>query len=279
MTSRRAAAALLMVALALGACSSNDKATAPAPGSSTGASASATRPLRILVSNDDGVDAPGLDSLVQALTAEPDVVVTVVAPAENQSGTGGRTSPGTVPASETKTHSGYPAVAVQGFPADAVIRGLTLAKERPDVVITGTNAGQNLGPFIDISGTIGAARAAAQQGIPALAVSAGLGDSIDFATATADAVQWVRDHRAALTAATRPAATVDNLNAPTCPTGHVRGVVQVTPDGAAPQADALAAPDCTSTAAPPGTDVAAFHAGFATLSTVPVTPAVPPNGG
>jgi 5'-nucleotidase len=170
-------------------------------------------------------------------------------------------------------------VAVQGFPADAVIRGLTLTKERPDVVIAGTNAGQNLGPFIDISGTIGAARAAARQGIPALAVSAGLGDSIDFATATADAVQWVRDHRAALTAATRPPATVDNLNAPTCPSGHVRGVAQVTADTGAAQADALAAPDCTSTAAPPSTDVAAFHAGFATLSTVPITPSVPATGG
>jgi 5'-nucleotidase len=268
----------MAAALAVAACS-NDKAAAPSPGGSSAGtlSASASRPLRILVSNDDGVDAPGLDALVQALTAEPDVVVTVVAPAQNQSGTGGKTSPGTVPASEAKTHGGYPAVAVQGFPADAVIRGLTLAKERPDVVITGTNAGQNLGPFIDISGTIGAARAAAQQGIPALAVSAGLGDSIDFATATADAVQWVRDHRAALTASNRPAATVDNLNAPTCPTGHVRGVAQVTPDTGAPQADALAAPDCTSTSPQPSTDVAAFHAGFATLSTVPVP--VPPNGG
>jgi len=270
---------VLIVAITIGACS-GDKARPPSSvgsASSAVASVAASRPLRILVSNDDGVDAPGIDALVQALVAEPDVVVTVVAPAQNQSGTGGKTTPGTVPASEAKTHSGYPAIAVEGFPADAVIRGLTLAKDRPDVVITGTNAGQNIGPFIDVSGTVGAARAAAQRGIPALAVSAGLGASIDFATVTADAVQWVREHRAALVASPPPRATVDNLNAPTCPSGHVRGLAQVTPDPAAPQADALAAPDCTSTEPQPATDVAAFHVGFATLS--PVSVPVAPTGG
>jgi 5'-nucleotidase len=176
-----------------------------------------------------------------------------------------------VPASEAKTRSGHPAIAVDGFPADAVIRGLELSKERPDIVITGTNAGQNIGPSIDLSGTVGAARAAAQRGIPALAVSAGLGDPIDFATATADAIQWLRDHRAALVASPPPPASVENLNAPTCASGHVRGVVDVTPDATASLGDALAAPDCTSAAAPPATDVAAFHVGFATLSSVPVT--------
>ncbi len=102
--------------------------------------------------------APGIDALVNALIAEPDVTVTVVAPAENQSGSGGNTTPGTLAASNATTASGYAATAVQGFPADAVIYGLTtVLKERPDVVITGTNAGQNIGPAIDVSGTIGAA--------------------------------------------------------------------------------------------------------------------------
>ena len=259
--------------LSVGACS-DDKAATPATAAASSSSAPApvaARTLRILVSNDDGVGAPGIDSLVNALAAEPDVSVTVVAPAENQSGSGGKTSSDALTASEAKTAGGYPAVAVHGFPADAVIYGLNaVLKERPDVVISGTNAGQNIGPFIDVSGTVGAARAAAQRGIPALAVSAGLGDPIDFATATADAVQWLRDHRTTLLASPAPPASVDNLNAPTCPTGHARGVVTVTADTTASQPDALAAPDCTSTVpAPPG-DVAAFHVGFATLSTVPL---------
>jgi 5'-nucleotidase len=238
------------------------------------ADAEARRPLRILVSNDDGVAAPGIDALVKALVAEPNVTVTVVASAENQSGSGAKTTPDGVTASDTTTASGYPAVAVQGLPADAVVHGLTVVlEERPDLVISGANAGQNLGPFLDVSGTIGAARAAAQRGIPALAVSAGLGDPIDFTIATSDAIQWLRDHRAALIASTAAPTSVDNLNAPTCPTGQVRGLVDVTADTAAPQADALAAPDCTSTVAAPSTDVAAFLVGYATLSQVPRQPA------
>jgi len=82
-------AAFLVGALLLfAACSDDDKARpAPSPSSS---SAPASEPastgnpsLRILVSNDDGVAAPGIDALVTALLAEPDVIVTVVAPAEN----------------------------------------------------------------------------------------------------------------------------------------------------------------------------------------------------
>ena len=269
-------ALIAVVALLFASACGDDKAAPPASsaGSSAAPSAStppAERPLRILVSNDDGVGAPGIDALVNALVAEPNVTVTVVAPAENQSGSGGKTSPGPVTASDAKTASGYPAVAVQGFPADAVIHGLTnVLDDRPDVVITGPNAGQNLGPFVDVSGTIGAARAAAQRGIPALAVSAGLGDPIDFETATADAVQWLRDHRAALVASPGPQASVDNLNAPTCPSGRVRGLATVTVDPTAPAEDALAVPDCSSTAPAPAGDVAAFHLGFATLSPVPL---------
>ena len=272
MSSKRVAA--LCVTLVLLGCSSDSKpaASSSSSGSAPVAAATARRPLRILVSNDDGVDAPGLDALVQALTAEPDVEVTVVAPAQNQSGTGGKTTPGTVPARDAKTLGGHAAVAVQGYPADAVIRGLALLKQRPDVVITGANAGQNIGPAIDLSGTVGAARAAAQRGIPALAVSAGVGDPIDYTTVVADAIQGVREHRAALVADPPPAATVENLNAPTCATGRVRGLVQVTPDASASLGDAVATADCTSTAAQPATDVAAFHVGFATLSSVPATP-------
>lgn len=282
MTTRRAALVLTVAVLVIGGCSDSKTASPAANASSSSAasqsqsasaSAAASRPLRILVSNDDGFAAPGIDALVNALIAEPDVAVTVVAPAENQSGSGGKTTSGALTATSVTTASGYAATSVQGFPADAVIYGLTaVLKERPDVVITGTNAGQNIGPAIDLSGTIGAARAAAQRGIPALAVSAGFGDPIDYATPSAEAVQWLRDHRTALLASPAPAGSVDNLNAPTCPAGQVRGLVNTTPDPTAPLADAIAAPDCTSTVPAPATDVAAFHAGFATLEPVPLQP-------
>jgi len=260
----------MFVLLLVGACSDDTKPTSAASSSS----ASAPRVLRILVSNDDGVTAEGIDALVQALVAEPDVSVTVVAPTENQSGTGGKTTPTPVTAHDVTTLSGYRAVAVDGFPADAVVYGLTtVLHERPDLVITGTNAGQNIGPFIDISGTVGAARAAAQRGVPALAVSAGLADEIDFQTASQFAVEWLREHRGALVAGTAAPTTVSNLNAPSCNIGHIRGVAEVTPDPTVPTAQALASSDCTSTVAQPPTDVAAFLDGFATLSELPLQPA------
>jgi 5'-nucleotidase len=268
---------LIVAVLLLIAACSDDKASPTASSASASSeqpAAAAARPLRILVTNDDGVGAPGIDLLVNALVAEPNVAVAVVAPAENQSGSGGTTSPGPLTASEATTASGYPATAVHGFPADAVLYALNaVVTERPDVVISGTNAGQNLGPFIDVSGTVGAARAAAQHGIPALAVSAGLGEPIDFATATAAAVQWLHEHRDGLVASPAPPAFVENLNAPTCPSGTVRGLALVSPNATAPGGDALAAPDCTSTADAPTDVVGSFHVGFATLSPVALQPA------
>jgi 5'-nucleotidase len=228
----------------------------------------------VLVSNDDGVAAPGIDALVKALSAEPATQVTVVAPAANQSGTGGKTSPGPVTATQTTTASGYPATSVDGFPADAVDYGLTnMLTSPPDLVISGANAGQNLGPVVDISGTVGAARAAAQQGIPALAVSAGTGNPIDFAGAVNAAISWLRDHRDQLLASPAPPTSVTNLNVPTCAAGSVRGQVTVAADLTAPTDVAVSPADCTSTAPAAPTDVPSFHDGFATLSEIGIRPA------
>ena len=120
---------------------------------------------------------------------------------------------------------------------------------------------------------MGAARAAAQRGVPALAVSAGLADEIDFQTASQLAVEWLRGHRGALVAGGPPPMTLSNLNAPSCTIGHVRGIAEVTPDPSVPAEQALASSDCTSTVAQPPTDVAAFLDGFATLSELPLQPA------
>ena len=132
--------------------------------------------LTVLVTNDDGVGAPGINAVVQGLRTLPKTQVTVVAPLMNQSGTGGKTTPGKLTVTKATTASGYPARAVAGYPADTVTwavkdHGISF---RPDLVVSGINFGQNIGPLADLSGTVGAARAAVKLGIPALAASQGV---------------------------------------------------------------------------------------------------------
>ena len=191
---------LFVPAIALGACSSSSSkqgsATTTTP---TTTAAAAATPLRVLVTNDDGVHAPGIDALVQALRALPQLTITVVAPAVNQSGTGGKTTNGTLTTASTTTASGYPATAVRGYPADTIRWAIDDhgVAQRPDVVLSGVNNGQNIGTFIKVSGTVGAAHAAAARGIPALAVSAGLGAPTNFAAGAHQAILWLDAHRAA----------------------------------------------------------------------------------
>src|SRR4029079_8128689 len=138
-----------------------------------------TTPLRILVTNDDGVAAPGLAALVDALQALPDVEVTAVAPATNQSGVGDRFSTTPLTVTPATTANGDAATAVAGTPADSVLYAIEVAMSLPPhVVVSGTNLGQNLGDITTISGTVGAARTANRLGVPGIAVSAGLGTNI-----------------------------------------------------------------------------------------------------
>src|SRR5580704_6571283 len=85
-------------------CSAAKTATPPT------ATPLADRTLTVLVTNDDGVGAPGIDAVVNGLRALSHTQVTVVAPATNQSGTGSKTTPGTLTATKAKTASGYPAM-------------------------------------------------------------------------------------------------------------------------------------------------------------------------
>ena len=222
--------------------------------------------LRILVTNDDGVDAAGLDALVEELRDLKRVKVTVVAPATNQSATGDQTTPGELTTSETTTASGYPAIAVEGFPADTVDFALDGGiPKMPHVVLSGINQGQNLGPVFTVSGTVGAARTAVRRGVPGVAVSAGIGESPDYAAGADAAIDWVKEHRKKLVKGDDPTDVV-SINVPTCTTGEIRGLVEVP---AAATGDALAAVDCASTLEDPPDDLIAFTNGFATLSEVP----------
>lgn len=243
---------------------------APAAGAGSGGK---QKPFRILVTNDDGVAAPGIDALVEGLRKLPGVKVTVVAPAENQSGSGSKTTPGQLVTTETETASGYPAVAVTGFPADSIIYAIDQGgvKQTPNLVVSGINQGQNLSGLADeVSGTVGAAKAAAARGIPALAVSQGLLESTepDYPSGVKEAVRWVKQHRKALTSkkGNEVEVVLDNLNIPTCAAGTKnRGVVEVplAPNGAP---NAIALQDCASTLADPPDDITAFNNGFVTLT-------------
>ncbi|HMG41107.1 MAG TPA: 5'/3'-nucleotidase SurE [Acidimicrobiales bacterium] len=271
MIARRPWAPLLLVLtfLTFVACGGDDDDSAE-PTSTPTPTAAAVEPLRILVTNDDGVGGEGISLLVDALLELDDVEVTVVAPLEDQSGTGGQTTPTPLTATDAELIGGAPAVAVDGFPADSVVYALAeVLDEPPHVVVSGINAGQNMGPIVELSGTVGAARKAVSEGIPALAVSQGLADPIDYPTGVELAIDWVEEHRDALLAGEVEADAVANLNVPSCATGEVRGVVEVPTATDVGSRNPVTDPsDCTSTATDPADDIAAFLTGYAPLAEV-----------
>lgn len=253
---------------ALAGCSGSDgQAT---PGSTTTSSTVAqARPLKVLVSNDDGIDSPGLELLVAELAALGDVEITVVAPATNQSGSSDRTTPDGVTWSEVTTPGGVTGVAVDGFPADAVLVALDELGLDPDVVVSGINEGQNIGPVAALSGTVGVARTAVRAGVPAVAVSAGLEfDPAQFAVAAGLAVDWVADNRDALVDRTL-APEVVSFNVPACDPADMGEVVQTTLGTAIPEGVNIFESQCATEGATYVDDVTALVAGFPTRTVVP----------
>jgi 5'-nucleotidase len=128
--------------------------------------------MRILVTNDDGILAPGLWALVSHLVTVGEVVV--VAPDREQSATG----PAVTLRAPIRARRAHPAVAgiesfaVEGLPGDAVILGLSKLIQKPvDLVVSGINQGPNLGDDVLISGTVGAALQGYLRNLPAIAVS------------------------------------------------------------------------------------------------------------
>jgi 5'/3'-nucleotidase SurE len=256
--------------------------------------AAARGPLRVLVTNDDGVKAPGIDALVRELATNPNLALTVIAPATNQSGTGDQFTTTSITVTPSSTAGAFPATAVGGFPADTVLYGVLQAMpERPDLVVSGINFGQNIGELVTLSGTIGAGLTAARLGIPAIAVSQGIAATVSYDAAAHFVGQLVerfrksRGIRAKLT--TRFGlrhALVVNVNFPTCASGSPRGV-QVVPLGRATQVTGYAftgaagstqtfkpnippvnifGSDCQSTVGNPQTDVQAMVNGFASVT-------------
>ncbi len=125
----------------------------------------------ILVTNDDGFDAPGILALAAAMRALGDVQV--CAPAVNQSASGHKiTLFQDIPIKHCQVGDGIPAVAVSGSPADCIALSLLgLVDGSPDIVVAGINRGENMGQDLTYSGTVSAALEAAIHGLPAVAFS------------------------------------------------------------------------------------------------------------
>ncbi|WP_327363649.1 MULTISPECIES: 5'/3'-nucleotidase SurE [unclassified Streptomyces] len=153
-----------------------------APAASTAAPAA---PLRILLTNDDGYNAPGIRKAFERLTAAG-YDVTIVAPLTNQSGTG--TKMMSAPTIAVK-HPEPKVWAVDGTPGDSVAFGLSEVFEgrAPDLVVSGTNFGPNVAGLATHSGTVGGAVTALESGVPAIALSTG-GLAVPDPTATVNAM-------------------------------------------------------------------------------------------
>lgn len=136
--------------------------------------------MRILITNDDGINAPGLQVLTRIAQeiAGPDGEVWTVAPAFEQSGVGHCISYTHPMINAQLSHRRY---AVEGSPADCVLAGVydVLGGVKPDLVLSGVNRGNNAAENVLYSGTIGAAIEAALHGIPAIALSQYMGPQTD----------------------------------------------------------------------------------------------------
>ncbi len=174
--------------------------------------------MNILVSNDDGIGAPGLRALVEALADLGEV--TVVAPDRERSAAGHSLTlhrPLRVSRIDRRWYS------VDGTPTDAVALALKGLLDRPpDLVVAGINEGANLGDDVTYSGTVAAAAEATLCGRPALAVSLATdGEGRHLETAAAYAVMVARE----MAERGLPAGTLLNMNVPNVAAEAVRGVV------------------------------------------------------
>jgi 5'-nucleotidase len=233
--------------------------------------------MRILVTNDDGVDSPGIHALGAALVADGHDVF-VVAPTDDRSGAGasiGRMmSSGPPPVIRTVWDElpDLPVHAIDAPPAMAVFATcLGAFGDLPDLICSGINPGANTGHLVLHSGTVGATLTGAGYNIPGLAVSIDWSIEGEYhwdvaARLAAAAVEWV--------AKPDGDARVLNLNVPNLPMDEIKGVreAELAPAGEVWVASADVSQgdlkiEITGRADPaPGTDVALVHDGYASVT-------------
>lgn len=182
--------------------------------------------MRILITNDDGVDAPGIAVMARIASALSDDVW-VVAPDGNQSGAGHRFTLGRELSLQQLGPRRFSVVG--GSPADCVVAGMThiLGEHPADLVLSGVNAGQNLGDIIHCSGTAAGAREGALQGAIGIAMSQAIdydkGRTVDWANSARFGLEVVQ----AVLAARGSHDVFYNVNFPTCPPEQVAGIAAV----------------------------------------------------
>lgn len=175
--------------------------------------------MNIFLTNDDGIEAAGLRTLVAGL--KQDANVFVVAPATERSAASHSISLGQKLRVEESLKGGVLEYKVHGTPADCVKFALSeLRHLNPDLVISGVNQGANTGVSVYYSGTISAAREAVINGVPAMAVSLCSKDFNDFSVAVAVVQQLV----AAYEHEPFPKGVLLNVNVPAVPPNKVRGM-------------------------------------------------------
>jgi 5'-nucleotidase len=177
-------------------------------------------PFRILITNDDGVRAPGIIAVAQALRSMGEI--TVVAPDSNQSAKSHALSvTDPIYADTVQLPGGITATSLSATPASCVKVALdALMPRQPDLVVSGINRGLNIGMVTYVSGTVGAAREAALHGIPAIAASlASLADP-HYEAAAAVVVRVV----AQVKARGLERGVFLNVNVPAGTIGEIRGI-------------------------------------------------------
>ena len=188
--------------------------------------------MRILLTNDDGILAPGIAALYRAL--QDLGVIEVVAPETSQSAVGHAiTVLAPMAAHRVHVKGVFEGWSIDGRPADCVkLAMLELLDPRPDFVLSGINAGANTGINILYSGTVAGAAEGAFFGVPSMAISLELSENLDFERA-ARIARRVFEHYAA---SQPPPGTCLNVNIPALDAGWPRGI-RVCPQGVVPMND------------------------------------------
>ena len=171
--------------------------------------------MKILISNDDGYQAPGIKALAEALSDIAEI--TVVAPDRNRSGASNSLTLNN-PIRAQKADNGF--VFVDGTPTDCVHLAITgLLKEEPNMVIAGINDGANMGDDVLYSGTVAAATEGRFLGLPAIAISMNSLTPSHFETGAKVAVALVKQIES------KPLATdtIINVNVPDIPYDQLKG--------------------------------------------------------
>ena len=179
--------------------------------------------MRILLTNDDGVNASGL-RLLETIARRLSDDIWVVAPTEEQSGAGHSL---TLSRPVRLRKLGERRYCVTGTPTDAVMMAVAhvMKDARPDLILSGINRGANLAEDVTYSGTVSAAVEGALAGIPSIALSQvyareGMGDAVPFAAAE----DWAEKVLRPIIDAGVAAGTLVNINFPALPSEEVKGV-------------------------------------------------------